>query len=299
MEFVQRLEASARRIEDHLRVLLDESGAATEDRLHSAMSHAVLAGGKRFRPFLVIESAALFEVDERSALDAATAIECVHCYSLVHDDLPCMDDDDVRRGQATVHRAYNEWTAVLCGDALLTLAFEILARPTTAPDADVRADLVLALAKAAGRCGMVNGQFLDLEAEKLGKPAHPTIGDVRHLQALKTGALIACACEAGAILGGAKAIERAALRRYGYHLGLAFQIADDLLDAEGDTKIVGKLTGKDDARGKATLVTLVGIDDARASLENATREAIESLHLFGGRAVTLIEAARFAARRTC
>ncbi len=297
MAFVQRLEAAARRIEDHLRALLDESGPAAQGRLGGAMHYALLAGGKRFRPFLVIECAALFGVEERAALDAAAAIECVHCYSLVHDDLPCMDDDELRRGQPTIHKAYDEWTAILSGDALLTLAFEILARPTPDRDANVRADLVLALAKAAGGQGMVNGQMLDLEAEKLGTPTRPTIEHIRKLHALKTGALIACACEAGAILGQATTIERTALRRYGEHLGMAFQIADDLLDAEGDTNTVGKATGKDDARGKATLVTLLGVDEARACLEEAQREAVESLHPFGERAATLIEAARFAARR--
>ncbi|MGI9404123.1 MAG: polyprenyl synthetase family protein [Hyphomicrobium sp.] len=297
MEFVQRLEATARRIEDHLRALLDESGLAAEGRLGGAMRHAVLGGGKRFRPFLVIESAALFGVEERAVLDAAAAIECVHCYSLVHDDLPCMDDDDLRRGQPTVHKAYDEWTAVLSGDALLTLAFQILARPTTDRDANIRSELVLALATAAGARGMVDGQMMDLQAEKLDTPAHPTIEHVRHLQALKTGALIACACEAGAILGRATAIERAALKRYGEHHGFAFQIADDLLDAEGDIETVGKATGKDDARGKATLVSLLDVEDARACLEKEEQEAVESLHPFGGRAATLIEAARFTAQR--
>ena len=297
MEFVQRLEAAARRTEDHLRALLDECGPAANGRLGDAMRYAALAGGKRFRPFLVIESAALFGVEERMALNAAAAIECVHCYSLVHDDLPCMDDDNLRRGQPTVHRAYDEWTAILTGDALLTLAFEILARPAGQRDASVHADLVLALAKAAGGRGMVEGQMLDLEAEKLGTPETPTIDHIRKLHALKTGALIACACEAGAILGRATAVDRVALRRYGEHLGFAFQIADDLLDAEGDTEIVGKETGKDHARGKVTLVTLLGVDIARACLEEAERDAVESLHLFGGRAATLIEAARFAAQR--
>jgi farnesyl diphosphate synthase len=297
MEFVQRLEAAARHTEDHLRALLEECGPADDGRLGDAMQYAVLAGGKRFRPLLVIESAALFGIEERMALNVAAAIECVHCYSLVHDDLPCMDDDNLRRGQPTVHKAYDEWTAILTGDALLTLAFEILARPTWQPDEGVRADLVLALAKSAGGRGMVEGQMLDLEAEKLGTRETPTINHIRRLHALKTGELIACACEAGAILGHATAIDRAALRRYGQHLGLAFQIADDLLDAEGDTEIVGKATGKDDARGKATLVTLLGVDNARACLEEAEQDAVKSLHSFGERGAALIEAARFAAHR--
>jgi farnesyl diphosphate synthase len=221
----------------------------------------------------------------------------VHCYSLVHDDLPAMDDDDMRRGQPTVHRAYDEWTAILAGDALLTLAFEILARKATHPDAAVRAELVLALAKAAGARGMVEGQMLDLLADKRGEPAQPTVAHVLNLQALKTGALIAASCEAGAILAEAAPESRAALRRYGEELGLAFQIADDLLDREGSAETVGKATGKDHAAGKATLVALLGPEAARARLAEAERSAIAALSPFAEKAAVLIEAARFAARR--
>jgi len=297
MTFVQSLGAAADLLEERLRALLADLGPGEDTRLGGAMRHALLAGGKRFRPFLVTESAALLGLDRAAGRDAAAAFECVHCYSLVHDDLPCMDDDAMRRGQPTVHKAYDEWTAILAGDALLTLAFEILARPSSHPDADVRAQLVLVLAAAAGARGMVMGQMLDLEADKRGEPAAPGLEHIRRLQSHKTGALIASACEAGAILAQAAAPERASLRRFGEHLGLAFQIADDLLDAEGDAGTVGKATGKDDAAGKATLVGLLGADEARARLAAAEREAIDALRSFGDRAEILIQAARFAASR--
>ncbi len=297
MAFVQRLGAAAALVEDRLRALLDECGPREAARLAGAMRHALLAPGKRFRPFLVLESAAVLGLEAPAALDAAAAVECVHCYSLVHDDLPAMDDDDVRRGQPTVHMAYDEWTAILAGDALLTLAFEILSRPATHQDAGVRAELVLTLARAAGARGMVEGQMLDLEADKRGDPAEPTVAHVRTLQALKTGALIACACETGAILAQATADDRSALRRFGEQLGLAFQIADDLLDAEGDAETVGKATGKDHAAGKATLVSLLGPEAARAKLAEAEQAAMEALAKFGEKAAVLKEAARFAAAR--
>jgi farnesyl diphosphate synthase len=297
MMFVQRLGAAAGLIEDRLRALVAQLGPARAARLKDAIAHALLAPGKRFRPFLVLECAGLFGLAPAGALDAAAAFECVHCYSLVHDDLPAMDDDDMRRGQPTVHKAYDEWTAILAGDALLTLAFEILAREETHPDASVRAELVLALAKAAGARGMVEGQMLDLLADKRGEPAQPTVAHVLNLQALKTGALIAASCEAGAILAEAAPGSRAALRRYGEELGLAFQIADDLLDREGSAETVGKATGKDHAAGKATLVALLGPEAARARLAEAERSAIAALSPFAEKAAVLIEAARFAARR--
>jgi farnesyl diphosphate synthase len=297
MAIVQRLGGAAALVEDRLRALLADCAPGGAARLGGAMRHALLAPGKRFRPFLVLESAALFGLEAAAAADAAAALECVHCYSLVHDDLPAMDDDDMRRGRPTVHKAYDEWTAILAGDALLTLAFEILARPATHPDAAVRADLVLALARAAGARGMVEGQMLDLEADKRGEPAQPSAAHICRLQSLKTGTLIACACELGAILAQATADDRAALRRYGEQLGLAFQIADDLLDAEGDAQTVGKATGKDHAAGKATLVSLLGPEAARAKLAEAEKGAVEALSSFGERAAVLIEAARFAASR--
>jgi farnesyl diphosphate synthase len=297
MAFVQRLGDAAALVEERLRALLAECGPRRAARLAGAMCHALLAPGKRFRPFLVLESAAVFGLEAPTAVDAAAAVECVHCYSLVHDDLPAMDDDDVRRGRPTVHKVYDEWTAILTGDALLTLAFEIVSRPAAHANASVRAEFVLTLAKAAGARGMVEGQMLDLEADKRGEPPEPSPAHVRTLQSLKTGALIACACEAGAILAQADADDRAALRRYGEQLGLAFQIADDLLDAEGDAETVGKATGKDHAAGKATLVSLLGPTEARAKLAEAEQAAIAALARFGAKAAILQEAARFAASR--
>ena len=297
MTFVQRLGAAAGQIEQRLAELLAECGPDKGSRLGAAMNHALLGGGKRFRPFLVIESAALFGVEAVAAHDAAAAFECVHCYSLAHDDLPCMDNDDLRRGLPTVHKAFDEWTAILAGDALLTLAFEIVARRETHADPDVRATLAQVLAHAAGGRGMVLGQMLDLEAEKRGEPQRFTAEHVRRLQALKTGALIAAACEAGAVLARASAEERAALKLYGEMLGSAFQIADDLLDAEGDAAAMGKAAGKDSAAGKATLVSLIGIAEARAKLDETVRGAEHALQRFGNRTATLIDAARFAASR--
>jgi farnesyl diphosphate synthase len=296
MTFVQRLGAAADRIEQRLAELLAKCGPEKGERLEAAMRHALLGGGKRFRPFLVIESAALFGVSADFALDTAAAFECVHCYSLVHDDLPSMDNDDTRRGRPTVHRAFDEWTAILAGDALLTLAFEIVARQEM-PHASAQAELVRLLAHAAGGRGMVLGQMLDLAAEKRGEPAVQTVEQVLRLQGLKTGALLAASCEAGAMLGGASEGERAMLRRYGEKLGLAFQIADDLLDAEGDAATVGKATGKDTAAGKATLVSLIGIDAARTELDGAVLGAEREVASFGALADTLIEAAQFAGRR--
>lgn len=297
MGIVQRLGDAAGLVEDRLAALIGTYGPGDGTRLGAAMRHAVLSGGKRFRPFLVIESAALFSIPAPQAVNAAAAIECIHCYSLVHDDLPAMDNDDLRRGRPTVHKAYDEWTAILAGDALLTMAFEVLAASHTHPDARVRAELVAEIAKAAGARGMVKGQMLDLAAEKRGEPATPTVTCVRELESLKTGALIASACAAGAILAQASPPERAALHAFGEQLGLAFQIADDLLDAEGDETTVGKATRKDSAAGKATLISLLGIAETRALLAETEQKAIEALGPFGAKAETLIEAARFAASR--
>ncbi len=280
-----------KRLGDHL------TGArgpvAPPERLAQAMQYAALGGGKRLRPVLLIESAALFGVRAENALDAAAAIECVHCYSLVHDDLPAMDDDALRRGQPTVHLAFNEATAILAGDGLLTLAFEILATPQTHSDPAVRGELILGLARAAGWAGMAGGQSLDLEAE--GKALR--VEEIRRLQLLKTGALIQYACVAGAILGRADGGDWSALETYGRVLGQAFQLADDLLDVTGDSGKLGKKTGKDGEAGKATLVSALGLDQARAELERLESEAIASLERFGERADILREAARFASRR--
>jgi farnesyl diphosphate synthase len=279
-----------------LAALLDivAAGGAPE-RLVAAMRHATLGGGKRFRPFLAIECAALFGVGTDQAVEAAAAIECVHCYSLVHDDLPAMDNDDLRRGRPTVHKAYDEWTAILAGDALLTLAFELLAAPETHTDLAIRAQLTAGLARACGGAGMVGGQYLDLAAEKLGTPPQPSAAHVQRLQAMKTGALIAFSCEAGAILGSAGAAERRAVAGYGERLGLAFQIADDLLDIEGDAAAMGKAAQKDIS--KATLPAASGVAAARERLAALEAEAVAALAPFGARADTLCEAAAFVVRR--
>lgn len=295
MTFTQRLETAAAQVDARLAQALADQ--ALPKRLAGAARHAALGAGKRLRPFLVIESAALFGVDAGRALDAAAAIECVHCYSLVHDDLPAMDNDELRRGRPTVWKAYDEWTAILAGDALLTLAFELLAEPATHPSAEVRCQLASVLARASGAAGMVGGQALDLEAGKLNEPREMTAEHVARLQAMKTGALITCACEMGAILGMASPADRTALRSYGHALGQAFQIADDLLDAEGDVAATGKAVAKDSAAGKATLVGLYGVSEARKRLKDLEQAAVGALRPFGSRAETLIETASFVSNR--
>jgi len=295
------LAAAGREVEARLSAELDHLGAQTVPaRLLGAMRHALLAGGKRFRPFLVLETARVVggAAGAQAALAAAAALECVHAYSLVHDDLPAMDNDALRRGQPTVWKAYDEWTAILAGDALLTLAFEILTRSGSGPDGDTlsptsRMQLVARLAAASGAGGMVGGQMLDLEAEKLGQPAQPDEAHVSRLQAMKTGALIAYASEAGAIAAGGTAEVVARARTYGRAIGLAFQISDDLLDVTGDAETVGKAVGKDLALGKATFVAVAGIDAARARLDAAVAEAVDALSAFGPDAERLREAARF------
>lgn len=273
-------------------------------RLSAAMRHATLAGGKRLRPFLVIESAALFGVPSHAAMPAAAALECIHCYSLVHDDLPAMDNDDMRRGRPTVHRAYDEATAILAGDGLLTLAFEILAGEAADTDPAVRLALIANLARAAGVAGMIGGQMLDLAAEGRfaegvahGVPLDLPADSIIELQAMKTGALLRQACEAGALLGRASPAERTSLDRYARAVGRAFQIADDLLDVEGEAGLVGKAVGKDAAAGKATLVGKLGIEGARAELARLVGEAEAALAGFGSAATLLVEAAYFIADR--
>jgi farnesyl diphosphate synthase len=268
--------------------------------LLDAMRYASLGGGKRLRPFLAVESAALFNVPRQSSLMAGAALECVHCYSLAHDDLPAMDNDDLRRGRPTTHKAFDEATAVLAGDGLLTFAFDILSRPQTHPDAEVRLELVSALARAAGLGGMVGGQMLDLAAEGRFETSPPWLGeqDVKTLQAMKTGALLRFGCLAGAILGKADQGRRTALDRYGSALGEAFQIADDLLDLEGDPATVGKATGKDAAANKATLVGVLGAAAARRRLDGLVEEAQAALGPFGSDADVLKATARFVATRS-
>ncbi len=263
------------------------------DRLNEAMRYAVLGGGKRLRPFLVLESARLCGLRAEAALNAGAALECIHCYSLVHDDLPAMDDDDLRRGRPTVHKAFDEATAILAGDTLLTLAFEILADPATHRDAAVRSELSLGLARSSGRAGMAGGQMLDLQA-----PGNMlSEAEILRLQSMKTGALICFSCEAGAILAQADAARRMALLDYGRALGLAFQLADDLLDVEGDAALVGKAVAKDGDAGKATLVSLIGVDEARNRLVEMEAKACEALAPFGDQAATLVAAAHFVANR--
>jgi len=264
-----------------------------EARVYEAMRYAALAPGKRLRPFLVLAGARLFGVARRCALQVATAIEMVHAYSLVHDDLPAMDNSDLRRGRPTCHKEFDEATAVLAGDGLLTAAFGVLADPDTHGDPAVRGELVAALAAAAGAAGMVGGQMIDLIAE------HRTldIGAITRLQRMKTGALIAFSCEAGAILAKAPNEPRSALRGYAHDLGLAFQIADDLLDVEGSEAETGKPVGADAAAGKATFVSILGVSRARAQAELLVGQAVAHLDLFEQRAELLREAARFVITR--
>ena len=284
-------------VEKLLRLLLDERTLAGEiarpARLMAAMRHGALNGGKRLRPFLVMESAALFLADDDAALRVAAALECVHCYSLIHDDLPAMDDDDLRRGQPTVHKAFDEATAILAGDALLTLAFDIVADEATRLAAGRKLALVLALARAAGAGGMAGGQMLDLEAEA--NP--PDEAGIIRLQAMKTGALIRFACEAGAVIAGAPAEDRERLAEFGSAIGLAFQLADDLLDLTANAGEMGKRTGKDAAAGKATLVDLHGEDWARNQLRGLVGQAQALLEPYGERAGLLRAAAAFVATR--
>jgi farnesyl diphosphate synthase len=301
--FRQRLEGVAADIERLLGELLSDTPLNDErarpQRLMDAMRHVSLAGGKRLRPFLVVEAAALFKAPRSQALMAGAALEFVHCYSLAHDDLPAMDNDDLRRGRPTAHKAFDEATAILAGDGLLTLAFDIMARPETHPNPAVRAELVLALARMAGLGGMVGGQMLDLAAEGRFDGTVKKLGatDVKLLQSMKTGALLRFGCLAGAMLGEAGAAQREALDRYGSVLGEAFQIADDLLDVEGDAATVGKATGKDAAAGKGTFVTVLGLDGAKARLKTLVSEAEQALAPFGRDGDVLKMAARFVAER--
>ncbi|QGM96282.1 polyprenyl synthetase family protein [Methylocystis parvus] len=300
-EFRRRLDAAADATESALDALLAARALPGEivrpARLLEAMRYSTLGGGKRLRPFLVIESARLFGVEGESATRTACALEMIHCYSLVHDDLPAMDDDDLRRGRPTAHKAFDEATAILSGDGLLTYAFDVVADPATHADGDLRATLVLALARAAGLGGMVGGQALDLAAETAATPL--TIDETLQMQAMKTGALLRFAVDAGGILGGATPAQAEALQRYGKALGAAFQVADDILDAEGDTAALGKRAGKDAERGKATLVGLLGLDGAKtrcaALVEEATRALADTG--LGERTEILAEAARFVAAR--
>jgi farnesyl diphosphate synthase len=300
-EFEARLAAVADATERMLDSLLAPAPLQGETlrpaRFLEAMRHASLGGGKRLRPFLVIETARLLGTEGEGVVRVAAAVEMIHCYSLVHDDLPALDNDDLRRGRPTVHKAFDEATAILVGDALLTYAFDVLADEATHADPAIRVALVLSLARAAGVGGMIGGQVLDLEAETAREPH--TAEAVIRLQAMKTGALLHHAVEAGAILGRADPQARAALSDYGHALGAAFQVADDILDVVADEAVLGKRAGKDAGRNKATLVAALGLEGAQERCDKLVAAAIAALGRLpvGTPTQVLEEAARFVARR--
>lgn len=286
------LDESVEIVEKKISRLLPETDTA-ESRLFDAMRYGVLAGGKRLRPFMVLQSAALFNVDPLRARRVAAAVEFLHCYSLMHDDLPAMDDSDKRRGKPTVHRKFDEATAILAGDALLTLAFEVLADRDTHNDPHVRVELVRKLAIAAGGHGMVGGQMLDLIGEK----EEFDLGTISRMQRMKTGHLFAFACEAGAILGKASDPQKKALCNYAYDLGLAFQVTDDVLDVEADPADTGKPANQDAQAGKSTFVSTMGKDQAKMRAEMLAHQAVRHLHIFDGRAEMLKELAMYVLER--
>src|SRR5947209_16617299 len=298
-DFAKRLDQTAEDTEAVLAKLLSDTLESDEiarpKRLMDAMRYSSLGGGKRLRPFLVVESSAVFGVPRKAALLAGAALECIHCYSLIHDDLPAMDNSDLRRGRPTLHRKTDDATAILAGDGLLTLAFDIITRDEIHKDANVRLLLTRALARAAGIGGMVGGQMLDLAGEGRFGDREPV--DVARLQQMKTGALLRFGCIAGAILGKASRQEYQALDDYGRALGEAFQIADDLLDVQGDAAALGKPAGADAALGKTTFVTQLGLDGAKARLRDLVAKADAAVSIFGDRAAVLQAAARFVAER--
>ena len=290
--FEARLKETAERINVALEALLPKA-QGSEARLMEAIRYAALDGGKRLRPFFTLEAGRIFDADESSLLRAAMAIECVHTYSLIHDDLPCMDDDDLRRGRPTLHRAFDEATALLAGDALLTFAFEVLSDPQTHPDPQMRGLLITGLAKAAGAQGMVAGQAADMAGADIGS----NLIAVTRMNRLKTGALINFAVDAGALIGCASDAERTALSRYAHDVGLAFQMVDDLLDAEGVVRDTGKAVNKDRARGKVNFVTVLGTEATRERVGMLATQAKRHLVLFGPRAGVLLEAVDFIVQR--
>ncbi len=298
---------SPRNADPQLQKKMDEASAAinktierllpstdlAENKLFDAMRHGTLGGGKRLRPFLVINCAALFNVDPARARRVAAALEFIHCYSLIHDDLPAMDDASLRRGKPTVHKQFDEATAILAGDALLTFAFEILSEPETHEDPHVRCELIQELAKASGGHGMVGGQMLDLIAEK----ENFDLGTISRMQRMKTGKLMAFACEAGAILGKASEPHKKALCNYAHDLGLAFQVTDDILDVEADPQDTGKDTRKDEQAGKSTFVSAMGKEQAKERAEMLIEQAIKHLRIFDGREQTLVDLALYVLER--
>ena len=273
--------------------LLLPNGKGLEKKLFEAIHYSILSSGKRLRPFLLVQSAKLFDVDEKQALRVASSIEMIHAYSLIHDDLPSMDNDSLRRGLPTTHKKYNEATAILAGDSLLTLSFEILSNNLTHSDPKIRCDLIYELAKAAGAYGMVAGQMMDLEAEN----KKLSIGVITRIQRLKTGALIAFSCNAGAILGRAEKKDKFALQGYAHDIGLAYQIRDDLLDVTSTTKKLGKKVNKDKKAGKKNFVSILGKDRAKKQLEFLGNQAIKHLEIFDNKADLLREVARFIVER--
>ena len=297
--FTARLDENAKAVEALLMKLLGDAPLADEidrpARLIEAMRFGTLNGGKRLRPFLVIETSALFSAPRDAALLVGAALECIHCYSLVHDDLPAMDNSDLRRGQPTAHKKYDDATAILAGDALLTIAFDIVTRDEVHKKPEVRLLLTRALARCAGIGGMAGGQMLDLAGEGRYGKSGPV--DVAKLQQMKTGALLRYGCIAGGILGEGSREQQAALDTYGRALGEAFQIADDLLDIEGDAAALGKQTGQDAALGKTTFVTLLGLDGAKQRLRQLLEQGNAALAVFGPKADMLRETARFIAER--
>ena len=298
-EFSKRLDQTAEDTEALLAKLLSDATESDEivrpKRLIEAMRYSSLGGGKRLRPFLAVESAAVFGIPREAALLVGAALECIHCYSLIHDDLPAMDNSDLRRGRPTLHKAYDDATAILAGDALLTIAFDIITRDAIHKDAQVRLLLTRALARASGVGGMAGGQILDLAGEGRFGDREPV--DVARVQQMKTGALLRFGCIAGAILGQSSQKEYQALDDYGKALGEAFQIADDLLDVEGDAAALGKPAGADAALGKTTFVTQLGIDGAKQRVRDLLARADAALSVFGDRGDVLRAAARFVAER--
>jgi farnesyl diphosphate synthase len=298
-DFAKRLDATAADTEALLGQLLSDTllpdEIARPRRVMEAMRYSTLGGGKRLRPFLVVESSAVFGVPRASALWAGAALECIHCYSLIHDDLPAMDNSELRRGRPTLHKQYDDATAILAGDALLTLAFDIISRDELHSDPTVRLLLTRALARASGIGGMVGGQMLDLAGEGRFGDREPV--DVARLQQMKTGALLRYGCIAGAILGQASQKDYQALDDYGRALGEAFQIADDLLDVEGDAAALGKQTGQDAALGKTTFVTQLGVEGAKQRVRDLIDKADNALAPFGARGDVLRATARFVAER--
>ena len=299
--FAVRLAESQAGIERELKTLLSlepkPGEPARPKRLIEAMRYATLGGGKRLRPFLTVETARALGRTDNGPVRAGAAIECIHAYSLIHDDLPSMDDDDLRRGRPTTHRAFDEATAILAGDGLQALAFEILADPATDANPEVRVALCLGLARAAGLAGMVGGQQLDIDAEQATTPL--SVDEIGRLQAMKTGALLKFSVEAGAILAGTDAKARAALEVYGRAIGAAFQIADDILDVESDAATLGKRAAKDAEQNKGTLVSALGLEAARRELDRLVAEAISAVDAagVGAKGDILRATARFVAMR--